>query len=480
MINTTAVRNRIVDLAIRGTLTNEFHVCANAKSELEEQTGRSFSIINKVPYSVKDNWLWVRLGDIVADTDYPFADGPFGSNLKKEHYTDEKQVRIIQLSNIGELGWKNENERYTTFEHLKTIQRSEVQTGDIVIAKMMPAGRAVIVPDVSEKYVLSSDCVKFVPHHAICREYLYYAINSPMFRAQVVGGVHGIGRERTSLSKLKTYMVPIPPKSEQKIIVDKLNTAFKCLSSIDDAQTQYSHNYSVLKDKIVEAGISGNLTEQRTEDGNAEDLYIQIQAEKASLIKEGKIKKGKPIPEIAREEIPFDIPESWKWVRFADLYSLSNGVASRGTEGGKPHPVLRLADLIGGKIETQNIREISLTDAEYESHKVQKGDLVFIRVNGSRSKVANAFLYLEDGEISYCDHLFCGHKTSTCVDPAYIMMVVKSEMVKRQIEPYIKTTAGQNTISQGNMGKIIIPLPPQAEQKRIVKKVNALLAAMPE
>ena len=162
------------------------------------------------------------------------------------------------------------------------------------------------------------------------------------------------------------------------------------------------------------------------------------------------------------------------------MYSLSNGVASRGSVGGSPHPVLRLADLTSGQICADNIREIDLTDSEFETHRIKKGDLVFIRVNGSRDKVANAFLYLGDEEISYCDHLFCGHKISDLFEPSYVMTVYRSEMVKKQIDPEIKTTAGQNTINQKSMSKILIPLPPVAEQKRIVSKLDELLLSMPQ
>ena len=154
--------------------------------------------------------------------DNAFADGPFGSNLKTEHYTKKPEVRIIQLSNVGELGWKNDNTKYTTYEHLKTIERSAVDPGNIVIAKMMPAGRAIIVPDVSEKYVLSSDCVKFVPHESLSSEYIYYAINSETFKKQVMQEVTGVGRTRTSLSKLRKYLIPLPPLAEQLRIVEKI------------------------------------------------------------------------------------------------------------------------------------------------------------------------------------------------------------------------------------------------------------------
>ena len=80
-----------------------------------------------------------------------------------------------------------------------------------------------------------------------------------------------------------------------------------------------------LKSSILQLAVQGRLVEQRPEEGTAEELYRQIQEEKQRLIKEGKIKKEKPLPEIAEDEVPFDIPESWKWIRIIDLYQLLNG-----------------------------------------------------------------------------------------------------------------------------------------------------------
>ena len=154
--------------------------------------------------------------------DAAFADGPFGSNLKREHYTNNREVRIIQLSNIGEEGWRNENVKYTTYEHAFTLSRSMLKPGVIVIAKMMPAGRAVIVPQIDTDYILSSDAVKFIPHESLNIHYLLLAINSPMFYNQVISETHGVTRIRTSLGKLQKYLLPSPPLAEQKRIVDKI------------------------------------------------------------------------------------------------------------------------------------------------------------------------------------------------------------------------------------------------------------------
>ena len=194
----------------------------------EIKKGKPLNPVSKdeIPFDIPQSWMWVRLESLSANIDNAFADGPFGSNLKSIHYTDKKEVRIVQLSNIGEDGWKDKNVKYTTYEHLKTIERSEIKSGDIAIAKMMPAGRAIIIPNTDDKYVLSSDAVKFVCHPILFKPFLLYAINSGVFRKQIVSEVQGITRVRTSISKLKSYILPLPPLSEQKRIVTKIEELF--------------------------------------------------------------------------------------------------------------------------------------------------------------------------------------------------------------------------------------------------------------
>ena len=197
------------------------------KKDLEEKPISE----DEIPFEIPESWEWVTLSQISLDS----ADGPFGSNLKSEHYTTNKEVRIIQLSNIGEDGWRDENVKYTTFSHLPSISRSEAFPNDIIVAKMMPAGRAIICPSEDIKYVLSSDAVRFDFSNHLYRKYLYYAINSNIFKDQVYGEVQGITRVRTSLSKLRTYLIPLPPLAEQHRIVEKIVQLFK---EIDKLKTK--------------------------------------------------------------------------------------------------------------------------------------------------------------------------------------------------------------------------------------------------
>ena len=198
---------------------------------------------------MKQGWTYKTLGDITTS----MADGPFGSNLKKEHYTDKPEVRIIQLSNIGEDGWREENTKYTTFEHLKNIQRSEVQPGDIVIAKMMPAGRAILCPSHEAKFVLSSDAVRATLIEGVNRRFVLYSINSPYFRKQVYENVSGSGRVRTSLTKLKACRLLIPGINEQERIVERLDAAFAQIDELkSNAEKQLAEARALFQSALKE------------------------------------------------------------------------------------------------------------------------------------------------------------------------------------------------------------------------------------
>jgi len=195
----------------------------------------------------KEGWEEKMLGEITVS----MADGPFGSNLKKEHYTTNKEVRIIQLSNIGEEGWREENTKYTTFEHLKTIQRSEVKPGDVVIAKMMPAGRAILCPDNEPNYVLSSDAVRATLKEGLDKRFVCLAINSSYFRKQVYANVSGSGRVRTSLTKLRNCKLYIPSLPDQQLIVFHLDSLSSNIRKLEELQQKTIAECDALKQAML-------------------------------------------------------------------------------------------------------------------------------------------------------------------------------------------------------------------------------------
>ena len=488
MIDTEALRKKVIELAIQGKLTEQLPEDGDAEAlyvQIQEEKANLIKEgklkkeketlpinVNDVPYVLPNNWLWVRLGTIGASEDNAFADGPFGSNLKTEHYTSEKQVRIIQLSNIGSNGWKNDNEKYTTFEHLKTIQRSEVKKGDIVIAKMMPAGRAILVPDVSTAYVLSSDCVKFVPNTLLDANYLCYAINSNMFHEQVLVDVHGIGRERTSLTNLKRYIVPLPPLAEQKRIVEKVDKILALIQVIDDLQKQYENNVEVLKKKIIDAGMRGQLTEQFSEDGDAEDLYVRIQEEKARLIKEGKIKKEKSLPEIPEETIPFKIPSNWKWVCWGNIVNIVSARRVHQTdwrEDGVPfyraREIAALADY--GEVSNDLFISEELYEAFSKSGVPQAGDLMVTGVG----TLGKTYVVRDNERFYYKDASVLCFENYANLNPDFLRRVMESELMRSQIESNSGGTT-VDTLTMVRMNQYLLPLPPFEEQRRIADIIS--------
>lgn len=177
---------------------------------------------------IPEEWEIYPLSSIVSD----MADGPFGSNLKTEHYISEKQVRVVQLSNIGDDGWHNSNTKYTSFTHASTLSRCIIPTGSVLIAKMMPAGRAIICPNIDSQYILGSDVVRITCNTKVEPKYFVYYTKSKLYLEQISDYTQGSTRQRTSISKLKTMQIVIPPAKEQYSIASALTSINNLISSL--------------------------------------------------------------------------------------------------------------------------------------------------------------------------------------------------------------------------------------------------------
>lgn len=195
-------------------------------SDVAIQDGFKMTEVGMIP----SDWNLVEISELAKD----MADGPFGSNLKKEHYTSDSQVRIIQLSNIGECGWENENTKYTTFEHAKTIARCIVPKEEsILVAKMMPAGRAIICPKTEKQYILGSDVIRITANEKLNSKYFVYATKSQAYLKQISDNTQGSTRQRTSISKLRKIAMPLPIFKEQQRIASALSDIDTLIANIE-------------------------------------------------------------------------------------------------------------------------------------------------------------------------------------------------------------------------------------------------------
>ncbi len=471
MIDTLSLKTSIYDLATSGQLSTGY-TSTDAVDEILKNipspSAKRKKLLTKdyqygQKHTIPSSWRWVRLGEISSYGDTP-------EKTDADRCADD--VWLLDLEDI-EAGGKLLH-KTRVLEKRSKGEKTIFTEGQILYSKLRPYLKKVLIAD--EDGISTPELISFDVFGGIDARYIVFCLLNTFTNKAIDARSYGIKMPRVDAGFMVNLPIPLPPISEQKYIADKVESVLSEIDSLADAQTRYTSDTTALKSKVIDAGIQGRLTEQLPEDGTAQELFEQIQKEKTCLVKEGKIKKQKPLPPIKPEEIPFEIPENWMWVRLGDLYTLTNGVASRGTKGGCPHPVLRLADLTDEGISTSNIRSIDLSNTEYESHRVNKNDLIIIRVNGSKDKVGSIYYYSKEQEISYCDHLFCAHRVSNNIEPKYVLLASQTEIAKKQISPLIKTTAGQNTISQGNIGKMIIPLPPLAEQRRIAERIEEILS----
>lgn len=322
-------------------------------------------------------------------------------------------------------------------------------------------------------YEGDSDVISFGAFMAIFRtpffQYAYLYFNSPVFRRNFSNDDSKQINQVTQ-NILKNSLIPIPPEEEQKRITDKINSVFSFLDTIDTLQSQYQENLATLKSKIIDAGIQGKLTEQLPEDGTAEELYQQIQQEKLALEKAGKVKKSKPLPPISDEEKPFDIPENWKWVRIGNI-----GSWSAGSTPARNNPAYykdgSIPWLKTGDLDDNYISEVP----EYITELAMKETSVRLNPVGS---VLMAMYGATIGKLGILETPMTTNQ-ACCACIPYTGMYNKYlfyYLLGRRKEFIEKGKGGaQPNISKEIIVNSAIPLPPLAEQKRIVAKLEELL-----
>ncbi|MGP0172499.1 restriction endonuclease subunit S [Pseudomonas sp. NCHU5208] len=232
-----------------------------------------------------------------------------------------------------------------------------------------------------------------------------------------------------------------------------------------------------LRELILELAVRGKLVPQDPSDEPASELLKRIAEEKARLVAEGKIKKQKPLAELADEERPFELPQSWEWRRISELLpEFQNGASSRGDADGLPVTVLRLADIRAGEISLDDTRTLVLSETTIRKYTLEDGDILLIRVNGSADLVGRFVVCRANLQAIPCDHFIRMRFSRGLVDSAYLKLVGDSDIARSAIAGLFVSTAGQKTVNQGHIGSLSVPFPPLAEQHRIVAKVDELMA----
>lgn len=399
----------------------------------------------EIPFDIPDSWKWVKLGDCTgyAQTKEKVSPKDITGDMWSLDLEDvQKDTGAILVKTKA-------SERKISGDKVK------FHKGQVLYSKRRPYLKKILVaPD---EGICTPELVPF-DTYLIDENYIAYVLRSPHIDYVINSVTYGVKMPRVGTDTMTNLLIPLPPLAEQKRIVAKIE---ELLPLVD----RYAASYEKLeqfnakfpedmKKSILQYAIQGKLVEQRPEEGTGEELYRQIQYEKQRLIKEGKIKKEKPLPEIAENEIPFDIPDSWKWVRIGQIFNLQAG------------------------------KNITASDI-YEEVSCEHRYLCY-GGNGVRGYVSNfnreghyALIGRQGalcGNINVAEGQFYATEHAVVVDHFNQTDVVWSAWFLKalNLNQYATATA-QPGLAVANIVKVLIPLPPLAEQIRIVAKLEEIL-----
>ena len=205
-----------------------------------------------------EGWTWATVEQLAAIEPNAITDGPFGSNLKTEHYTNFGP-RVIRLQNIGE-GFFTDEKAYISDAHFARLQKHRVFGNDIVIAGLGEnPPRACLIPPSLGPAIVKADCIRFKPHEDIAPKYMNISLNSDPVRKRMKTIVHGVGRPRLNLGEIKAIVLPLPPHTEQERIVAEVERRLSVIEEQEAVVSTSLEHAARLRQSILQRAFTGGL-----------------------------------------------------------------------------------------------------------------------------------------------------------------------------------------------------------------------------
>ena len=477
-MNAQDLKNSILQYAIEGKLVPQRKEEGTAKELLAEIRAEKARLIKEKkikkskplpeitdeekPFDIPDSWEWVRLDDICKS----ISDGDHQAPPKSEN-----GVPFLVISDVrsGKLNFKNT--RHVPVEYFKTLSPERIPLkGDILFTVTGSYGIPVLI-NVDMEFCFQRHIALLKP--MIDYTFLSYILESPFIKTQCDAVATGTAQKTVGLKSLKSLLLPLPPLYEQGRIITKIEELQPDIDAYDKAQTKLQaieqRFPDDMKKSLLQYAIEGKLVPQRKEEGTAKDLLAEIRAEKARLIKEKKIKKSKPLPAITDNERPFNIPASWEWVHLEDVgYFISGYTPKKENLCDKVGiPYFKVSDMntLGNECW---LRYTSIYwNNEYGNPKAyEKGTIVYPK-NGGAIFTNKKRILAQD---SIVDLNTGGYKPFD----GFLLSFAYHIFLTIDFKQYNKGTA-LPTLDMNKIKNILIPMPPLAEQHRIVAKLEELL-----
>lgn len=477
------LKNSILQLAIQGKLVEQRAEEGTAEvlykkiqeekqklikeGKIKKQKSLPDIAEDEIPFDIPESWKWVRLGDCSS----------YSQSKPKIKATDiTAEMWSLDLEDI-------EKETGRIINVCKASERKIAgekvcfYKDQILYSKLRPYLKKIIVAP--SDGICTPELVPFRMYGNIDNRYITYVLKSPHVDYVINTVTYGVKMPRAGTDTMVNLLIPLPPLEEQKRIVAKIEALLPLIEKYESAWTKLEEFNKKFPDdlqkSILQMAIQGKLVEQRSDEGTAEELYMQIQEEKRKLIEEGKIKKPKPLPEITEDEIPFDIPESWTWVRLGDLSKLVTKGSSPKWQG-----INYIDDgLLFVTSENVGSRELIWNNRKFVDERfnelsprsrLKKYDLLTNIVGASIGRTA---IYDLDDDANI-NQAVCLIRLINTKLLDYILMYMNST-VAYSIMMNDKVDTARANISLTNICEFPVPLPPLEEQKRIVGKIEELL-----
>ena len=483
-MNIAHLKSKILDLAVRGKLTEQRPEEGSAEELLERIREEKQRLIaegkmkkekllpeiteEEIPFDIPAGWKWVRLGEICEVISKGTT--PQGGKSAFESSSGIKFLKVENILSDGTISHCGIS-YITESHHFGVLKRSILQKDDLLISIAGTLGKLAIVRDCDLPLNTNQAIafVRFLDRKKICIKYIFYILSSNLLKTLLTSCSKVTAIPNLTLEILWNLHIPLPPLAEQKRIVEKIEAIFKQADIIEENRLALKTAVRHTKRRVLDLAVRGKLTEQWPEEGSAEELLERIREEKQRLIAEGKLKKEKPLPEITEEEISFDIPAGWKWVRLGEIGTWQAGCTPDTTrkdfyENGTI-PWINSADLTDGYIDTitHYVTEKAFTEKKM---RLNKTGAVCVAMYGAT--IGKTGILTVDATTNQA---VCVCNLLSSMDSKYLFYFLQFH------KPFfvMKGFGGaQPNISKEKIENTPFPLPPLAEQKRIVEKIEQI------
>ena len=467
-------------------------------------TGEMKCIDEEIPFEIPQGWEWCRLRDIIK-----------GTNAGKSPNCEKRPKRedewgVLTTTAIQENVFLPTENKVLPPNYIVNPEHS-VKHGDILITRAGPVNRTGVVCLVDKEcnnLILSDKTVRIDYLRNYCNPiFIVFVLNSPTIHELLMSVTVGMASSQVNVSQdnIQNTLIPFPCIKMQNRIVEKITNLLPIIERYKSEQEQLeelnAQLSSSLKKSILQEAIQGRLVPQIEEEGTANELLEQIQAEKQKLVKEGKLKKSALIDSIIYkgddnkyyendgknvvcidDEIPFEIPSSWQWVRLEHICSYIQRGKSPKYSPIKQYPVVaqKCNQWTGFTIEKAQFIDPTTIESYTQERFLEDGDLMWNSTGlGTLGRMAIYWEKLNPYKVAVADsHVTVIRPLKSFVIPQYLYSYFSSYTVQSVIEDKADGSTKQKELATNTVKRYLVPFPPLAEQMRIVEKIKEVTSIM--